>query len=338
MSQATHDALSPDGIFQALSAYWVSGALTAGIRLGLFGALAGKSLNAAALGEAIGAPARAVAMLSDALCATGFLQKDGEGRYANAPAADLFLDPAKPSYVGGIAHIFGSPMLWTEFGRLDEVVRGGGSLMEANALTPDHPFWGVFAQHTFAIAIPNAQALAKALPGLGIPNPKRVLDIACGTGGYGYTLAQAFPEAHITFADWPKVLEQTARNGSAFGVADRCAFAPGDIFGTDYGAGYDLVVMANIHHHFDPETNLRLNRRMRDFLAPGGTVAVVDFIPDDGRRQDPMGLLFSLVMLAWTPKGNTLTEADYRRSLEAAGFSHFNLLPTPTPQKLLFAR
>ena len=37
----------------------------------------------------------------DALVALGMLERE-DGRYANTPATDLFLDRAKPSYVGGI--------------------------------------------------------------------------------------------------------------------------------------------------------------------------------------------------------------------------------------------
>ena len=37
----------------------------------------------------------------DALVALGMLERE-DGRYANTPATELFLDRAKPSYVGGM--------------------------------------------------------------------------------------------------------------------------------------------------------------------------------------------------------------------------------------------
>ena len=48
----------------------------------------------------------------DALVALGMLEREGN-QYANTPETDFFLDPAKPSYIGGMlemanASLFGS--------------------------------------------------------------------------------------------------------------------------------------------------------------------------------------------------------------------------------------
>ncbi len=329
--------ISPDSILQGLSALWVSGILSAGVRLNLFGALADGAKNATALGAAIGAPERSTRMLCDALSALGYLAKSDDG-YANTEVTGAFLDPAKPTFVGGMTHIFNSPMMWSEFGRMADVVKHGGTLMDRNALTPDHEFWHVFAENTLAMAIPNAHAIAEALPELGIAPPLRILDIACGTGGYGITLAQRFPGSSITFADWPTVLDRTAVNAGRFGVGDQCEYKPGDLFTTDYGSDYDLVVLANIHHHFNEADCIRINQVAKKALKPGGAAVVVDFIPEEGRVGNPMPLMFALVMLMWTPEGDTRTESEYRRTFEAAGFARFDPRPTPSPQRLLFAR
>ena len=334
---ATAPGAGPESILQGLSALWVSGILSAGVRLNVFGALTGGPMNAAALGTAIGAPERSTRMLCDALSALGYLAKNGES-YANTETTNTFLDPAKPTFVGGMTHIFNSPMMWSEFGRMAEVVKHGGTLLDHNALTPDHEFWHVFAEHTLALAIPNAHAIADALPDLGIAPPLRILDIACGTGGFGITLAQRFPGSRITFADWPTVLDRTAMNAGRFGVGDRCEYKPGDLFTTDYGSDYDLVVLANIHHHFNDADCIRINEVAKKALKPGGAAVVVDFIPEEGRVGNPMPLMFALVMLMWTPEGDTRTESQYRESFEAAGFTRCDARPTPSPQRLLFAR
>jgi hypothetical protein len=41
----------------------------------------------------------------DALVALVLLERDEQGRYANTPETDLFLDRTKPSYVGGLLHM-----------------------------------------------------------------------------------------------------------------------------------------------------------------------------------------------------------------------------------------
>ena len=54
------------------------------------------------------------------------------------------------------------------------------------------------------------------------------------------------------------------------GVAERYATRPGDAFSVDYGSGYDLVLLTNILHHFDPAGCETLLRRVHAALAPGG--------------------------------------------------------------------
>lgn len=266
-------ALTPQPIMQALSAFWVSAALKSALDLDLFGALADGPLDARALGARIGAPARSTALLADALVGTGFLTKNRD-RYELPPVSATFLDPAKPTFFGGMAHIVSSPVLWEGLQHLADAVRNGGSVLEQHTLTPDNPFWHTFAQASLGLAASQGSAVAEALAERKVPVTK-ILDVAAGTGGYGYSVAARFPDSRVTFADWPGVLEYTSRNADRFGVRGRASYAPGDIFSSDWGGGYDLVLLPNIYHHFDEADCVALSRRVRASLAPGGAVVVV---------------------------------------------------------------
>ena len=59
----------------------------------------------------------------DALVALGMLERNA-GRYSNTPATDLFLDPAKPSYMGGILEM-ANARLYPFWGSLTEGLRTG---------------------------------------------------------------------------------------------------------------------------------------------------------------------------------------------------------------------
>ena len=331
-AQAT---LTPEPVFQALTAFWLSAAVKAGIELGLFAALAEGPLDAATLGARIASPARSTAMLADALVGTGFLVKSN-GRYALTPVADTFLDPRKPSYLGSMTHIVSGPEQWASFADLGSAVRKGGCVMEQGHLTPDDPFWHTFAQSSLAMAMGQGQQVAELLAAKGVAVTK-ALDIAAGTGGYGCSLGMRFPEATVAFADWPGVLDFTRQNAQRFGLGDRAEFRPGDIFSSDWGSGYDLILLPNIYHHFDEADCMRLSRRVREALKPGGAAVVVEFVPDDARETAAMPLLFALVMLTHTPKGTTYSEADFRRFLGAAGFSRFESAPLGGPQTAIVA-
>ena len=59
------------------------------------------------------------------------LERD-DGRYSNTPATDLFLDRAKPSYVGGILEM-ANARLYPFWGSLTEGLRTGSPQNEVNA-------------------------------------------------------------------------------------------------------------------------------------------------------------------------------------------------------------
>jgi SAM-dependent methyltransferase len=121
-------------------------------------------------------------------------------------------------------------------------------------------------------------------------------------------------------------------------VAERFHTLPGSALEVPFGDGYDLVLLTNFLHHFDPPTCERLLAKCRAALVPGGRVVLVEFVPDDDRSGPPDAVRFSLVMLATTPGGDAYTFAEYRAMLERAGFRDVVLheLP-PTPARVVVA-
>jgi 2-polyprenyl-3-methyl-5-hydroxy-6-metoxy-1,4-benzoquinol methylase len=101
--------------------------------------------------------------------------------------------------------------------------------------------------------------------------PKRILDVAAGHGMFGITLAQVLPRAQVTAIDWPQVLAVARENAQTAGVADRYEIVPGNAFEVGWGAGRDLVLLANFLHHFDHETCVSLPRKARSSLLLAGT-------------------------------------------------------------------
>lgn len=96
--------------------------------------------------------------------------------------------------------------------------------MPEHAETARHPFWEDFAKFTAAMAAPGGAALAELLSDWATDRKElSVLDVACGTGLYGYQIAKRYPHAHVTSQDWPNVLEHTKGYADAWGVADRVA-------------------------------------------------------------------------------------------------------------------
>src|SRR6266404_4348582 len=93
--------VTPDAIMQLGFGYWGSKTLRTAVELGLFTELASEPLPLDAIRSRLNLHERSVRDFLDALVALGMLKRE-QGRYANTPATDLYLDRTKPTYMGGM--------------------------------------------------------------------------------------------------------------------------------------------------------------------------------------------------------------------------------------------
>jgi hypothetical protein len=91
--------------------------------------LAKGSLDFETLSERLMLHPRSARDFLDALVALGMLERDGD-RYSNTSETDLFLDRAKPSYVGGVLEM-ANARLYPFWGSLTEALRTGQPQNEA---------------------------------------------------------------------------------------------------------------------------------------------------------------------------------------------------------------
>jgi ubiquinone/menaquinone biosynthesis C-methylase UbiE len=283
------------------------------------------------------ASVRGLRALLDYLAVDGFLTRT-DGRYALAPTAAAFLDANAPTYVGSAIHFLASPAALEGFARLTDAVRLGGTALPADgSLAPEHPMWIDFARAMGPAAAAMARLLAALLAVDRLPGG-RVLDVAAGHGFYGITLAQVNPRLRVTALDWRNVLRVAEENARRAGVADRFDTLAGNALEIPLGGPYDLVLIPNFLHHFDPATCERFLGKVHAALAPGGRAVIVEFIPDADRLGPPAAVRFALVMLAGTPAGDAYTFSEYQAMLRHAGFSGARLheLP-PSPARVVIA-
>jgi SAM-dependent methyltransferase len=118
-------------------------------------------------------------------------------------------------------------------------------------------------------------------------------------------------------------------NAAKAGVSDRYKTIEGSAFDVDFGTGYDLVLLTNFLHHFDPPTNETLLRKVRASLADGGRAVTLEFVPNDDRVTPPESATFAMIMLASTPSGDAYTFAELERMAANAGFSKSTVHPLP---------
>jgi 2-polyprenyl-3-methyl-5-hydroxy-6-metoxy-1,4-benzoquinol methylase len=158
---------------------------------------------------------------------------------------------------------------------------------------------------------------------------RKVLDIAAGHGLYGISVAKQNPTAQIYASDWKNVLEVAEENAKAMGVGDRHHLLPGSAFDVDFGGDYDLALITNFLHHFDPPTCTDFMKKVHASLKPGGRAAIVEFVPNPDRVTPPVAAAFSMMMLATTPAGDAYTFAELESIANNAGFARVELVPAP---------
>jgi hypothetical protein len=332
-------AVAPDQIMQLGLGFWGSKTLLSAVELGLFSTLASGPASAEDLQSSLNLHPRGCRDFLDALVALGMLQRCPDG-YSNTPASDLFLDRAKPSYVGGIlemanARLYGFWGSLTEglrTGELQNEAKGGGDDMFATLYADPERLRGFLAAMT-GISVGSAIAIAQKFPW---DRHETFCDIGCAQGAVPAHVALAHP--HLTGAgfDLAPVQPIFEEFVAGFGLADRVRFTPGDFF-TDPLPSADVLVMGHILHDWGRDDKLMLLRAAHQALPEGGALIVYDAIIDDDRRENVFGLLMSLNMLIETKDGFDYTGADCREWMAEVGFRESYVEPLVGPDSMVVA-
>jgi predicted nicotinamide N-methyase len=156
--------------------------------------------------------------------------------------------------MGSVVEYLAAPEMMALF--LDDPVAfvpNGGSIGLANNAR-DHPIWVKFARAMGPSRVPIATRIASELAAW---SPHKVLDVAAGHGMFGIAMAQAVADAQITAVDSHAVLSVARENADVAGVS-AIPHIRGSAFDTDWGSGFDLVLLADVaptemaERHFAP--------------------------------------------------------------------------------------
>ncbi len=322
MNAKCENQVTPDAIMQLGTAFWGSKTLLSAVELGVFSELAGAgALDGEALRERLGLHPRSGTDFFDALVALGMLEHE-DGHYTNTPATDLFLDRAKPSYIGGILEM-ANERTYGFWGSLTETLRtglpqteakGGGSLFEA--LYADPVKLAQFVRAMSGASAGAALAIAAKFPW---QDHSSMIDIGCAEGAIPVQIALA--HEHITGGgfDLPAIGPIFDAYVARSELGERLGFTAGDFF-TDPLPQADVLIMGHVLHNWGIEQKRILLQKAFDALPEDGKLIIYDTIIDDERRSNTFGLLNSLNMLIQTPGGVGYTGADCRAWMQEAGF------------------
>jgi len=330
-----HD-VTPDRIIQLGYAFRESKALLSAVELGVFTALAQGPLDLEALRQAIKIDARGARDFFDALVALGMLQRDAEGRYANTPDTDRFLDRNKASYIGGELIHF-STRVYPHWSLLTPALRSGAPQSETNqtgsyaAVYADPEALANFVKGMTGGSLPSAKALAEKFPW---HRYRSVVDIGTAQGCLPVQIALAHPHIAAGGFDLPMIAPHFDDYVADHGLTGRVRFHPGDFFHDPFPTA-DVVVLGRILHNWDLPTKTMLLAKAYAALPAGGAAIVYERFIDDERRTGAAAMLMSLNMLIMTTGGFDFTAADCIGWMRQIGFRELRVEPLVGDQAMV---
>jgi SAM-dependent methyltransferase len=285
--------------------------LGSALKAGIFQAL-DKEKDLATLMQELHADERALYIVLEALCATGYVNRR-QGMYVlSERARPLFLERGE-EYVGGfLPHFMDILRAWLV---LPDIIKGKKPEREKRDVAAFMHAMASRAEENVEETIKSCLERKK--------DAKNVLDLGGGPGNY----ARAFVSKgmNVVLFDMPDVIEYVSSEFKLKEI-ENLTLKNGDFTRNEFekefkGEPFGIVFMGNICHIYSAEENRLLIKRVRKFLKPGGMIAIEDFV----RGRSPMAEMFAVNMLANTEGGNTYTEAQYREWLDGAGFSRIEV-------------
>ena len=91
-------------------------------------------------------------------------------------------------------------------------------------------------------------------------------------------MCRKYPQLQGTILDRYAGLETGRRAVEENELQARVTLQQGDMFETEWGEDFDMILLFNVLHQFNADTGAQLLKRAHHALKPGGKVAVLDQI------------------------------------------------------------
>lgn len=327
--------LSPGEQLLALaSGAWVTQMIHVAAELGLADQLSGGERDVQDLAQTCGADADSLFRLLRGLASLGIFQETTPRRFALTPLAELLRDD-HPQSLRQFARMLGEEhyISWADLLRS---VRSGENAFQHRygcsvfAWYQQNPQRGaIFDGAMTDFSRQETEALLAAFDFSGI---QRLVDVGGGRGALLQRLLRATPGLQGTLFDQPEVVAPVP---TPTDLAGRFSIEGGDFF-QSVPAGADAYLLKHIIHDWGDEACRTILGQIRQAMAPGGRVLIVEQVIPPGNGPFP-GKLLDLNMLVMSEGGRERTPEDYGQLLESAGLRLNRIVPTAAPVSVVEA-
>ena len=282
--------LLPRPIFETQNSMILAQVIIVANRLNIFDVLSPKSLTVEEIATACCADVNALLKLLNSLVSSGYLRQDGKTYGLTAMTRQWLLKESQPSIKDFIA---GRVLPWKWLTHLEEYIRTGVPLQIHQEMSSQE--WGLYQKAMRSFSGLASPEMIKYIPIL--ENPQKMLDIGGSHGYNSVLLCNRYPELHSVILELPSAIEYAASILEQESMGERIIYKPGNALTEDLGDNiYDLVLIADLIHHFDEANNIDLFSRVARCLKPGGLMVVQNKKPSrkDGQLGAFLDLFFSM--------------------------------------------
>lgn len=267
--------LVPVPWFEGYFGFMAARALMAGCSLGVFTSLDAHPETPAALAARLGLSVDGAQTLLQVLEAMEYVESDSSGKYRPSAITKKWLladSELSLNYaVGGFGRY-----VWESWSSLEndlQLNQPSESVADRHERDPDDPFWYTYLRSVYEQARQRAPGIAEAI---NLEQPKKMLDIAGGHGALSNALCDRYPELQATVVDLEGSVRAGKRLARENGYGERITWQSGDVFTSDLGSDYDLVLISAFIHYLAPAKAVELLTKVSRALRPGGTVVISD--------------------------------------------------------------
>jgi SAM-dependent methyltransferase len=314
----------------------VSQIIRTAAELNLADHLAARPLTPHEVAEREGSAPATTYRLMRACAAFGLTTIDDDGQFHGTPLLDTLRADAPRSMRAMVMAVTNSAH-WLPWIRFGASVRTGHSQAH-NALGMG--FFDYLEQNPslaqeFSAGMSSGTSVwAPALASLiDTTNVRRAVDVGGANGTLLALLQEANPALHGIVFDRPNIARDAEAVVARNGFAERTDVVGGDFF--ESVPRGDLYLLKFILHDWDDESCVKILRRCREAMAPGGRIAILELVVgDDGG--DSLGVLMDLNMLACAD-GRERSLPEFDALLQRAGLRRVAVRTADSPQSVIEA-
>ena len=260
----------------------------------------------------LNASERGVEIILRNLETAGLLKRRGTS-YGVEKVGRTYLNRNSPEYQGAYLELVHRQC--EDWAHLTDSVRTGKPIEDDGPDDPEYRRSFTWAMHQRSIK-PAKQVAAQ----LDLNNAQTLLDVGGGPGTYAVEFLKKNSTLRAGIWDRQPALEVAREIAQPLRHGKRLSYYPGDLFESPVPGKFDVMWLSNVLHIFSPAENKTLFRKFKRALNPGGRILIHDTFLMNRPGCDALETnLFAVMMLLFTPTGNTYSAQDVQQWLKTSG-------------------